>query len=102
MTNKPSEGGEETLETAESLNKQINQLQKEIKNLETELTKLKSKPTGRIGVVFIILGALSLILSVFDSQTPLAPFIPSITGNPQILAFIGLGLILWGGLFLFI
>ena len=60
-----------------------------------------------MGVVFIILGALSLILSVFDlkellSQTPLAQIVPSITGNPQILAFIGLGLVLWGGLFLFI
>ena len=102
MTNKPSEGGEETIETAESLNKKINKLQNEIKNLETELKRLKSKPTGRIGVVFIILGSLSLILSVFDSQTPLAQFIPSITGNPQILAFIGLGLVLWGSLFLFI
>ena len=107
MTDKPSEGGEETIESDEPLKKQISQLQKEIEKLEAELTELKSKPKGKIGVALIILGAVSLLLSVFDlkellSQTPLAPIIPSITGNPQTLAFIGLGLILWGGLFLFI
>jgi hypothetical protein len=105
MTDKPARNGEETIETAEPLNEELNKLQREIEKLETELKKAKRRPSGRIGVVFIVLGALSLITSIINikellSQTPLAPIAPSITGNTQVLAFIGLGLILWGGLFL--
>ena len=105
MTNKPTRNGEETIETSEPLNEEINKLQREIEKLETELKKAKRRPSGRIGVVFIVLGALSLITSIVNikellSQTPLAPIAPSITGNTQVLAFIGLGLVLWGGLFL--
>ena len=98
MTNKPTRNGKETIETSESLNEEINKLQREIEKLETELKKAKRRPSGRIGVAFIFLGALSLIISVF--QIPLTPIAPSINGNTQVLAFIGLGLVLWGGLFL--
>lgn len=36
------------------------------------------------------------------SHTPLASIAPSVIGNPQVLAFIGLGLVLWGALFFFV
>lgn len=98
MTNKPTRNGEETIETSEPLNEEINKLQREIEKLETELKKASRKPSGRIGIVFIILGAISLITSIIP--TSLAPIAPSINGNTQVLAFIGLGLLLWGGLFL--
>ena len=96
-----------TEDTAEPSMEKTSQLQKEVERLETELKRTTSKPSHRIGVAFIIPGALSLILSVIDfkellSQTPLAPIAPSITGNTQVLAFIGLGLVFWGALFLLV
>jgi len=84
----------------------INNLQKEVENLR----RIKASRTslGRIGIVFIVVGALALIFSTFSLneifyQTPLAPVLPNTTyGNPQVLAFIGLGLIFWGTLFFLI
>jgi hypothetical protein len=52
-------------------------------------TKSKSKQglSNRIGLIFLFIGALVLIVSYFATST--------------VLAFIGLGLTFWGGLFLF-
>ena len=105
MTNETERGGEETLETAVPPNEEISQLKQEVDKLQTKLKITSKRSSGRIGVIFLVLGALSLTLSMFDikellSQTPLAPFAPSITGNTQILAFVGLSLVLWGGLFI--
>lgn len=47
--------------------------------------KTKGVPSGKIGLAFIIPGALSLIFSIIN--------------NSSILAFIGLGLSFWGALF---
>jgi TM2 domain-containing membrane protein YozV len=64
------------------------QLQAEIENLKLELRKAKSISSGKIGIMFMVPGALSLVFSIFY--------------NSQVLAFIGLGLTFWGGLFLFV
>jgi len=107
MTNTPGTNGEKTEETTESLTDRINQLQREVEKLKTEINKSPTKLSVRIGVGLIIPGAILLILSLVNlkvllSGTPLAPIAPSVTGNPQILAFIGLGLVFWGALFLLV
>jgi len=56
--------------------------------LKLELRKVKRIPSGKIGIVFMVPGVLSLIFSIFN--------------NSQVLAFIGLGLTFWGALFLFV
>jgi len=66
----------------------IKQLQTDIEKLKLELRKVKRIPSGKIGIILIVPGALSLILSIFN--------------NSQVLAFIGLGLTFWGALFFFI
>ena len=105
MTNEPAAEEEETLETVASLTEESSQLQREVDKLQAKLKRTSKSSSGRIGVIFLVLGAISLILSMFNikellSQTPFAPFVPSITGNTQILAFVGLGLVLWGVLFI--
>jgi hypothetical protein len=107
MANTPGTGSEKTEETTESLTDRINQLQREVEKLKTEIDKSPTKLSVRIGVGLIIPGAILLILSLVNlkvllSKTPLAPIAPSVTGNPQILAFIGLGLVFWGALFLLV
>jgi len=104
MANTPGTDGENTEETTESLTDRINELQREVEKLKTEINKSPTKLSVRIGVGLIIPGAILLILSMVNlkvllSGTPLAPIAPSVTGNPQILAFIGLGLVFWGALF---
>jgi hypothetical protein len=71
--------------TPEYLAERINQLQTDIENLTLELRKTRGIPFGRISIMFIVPGALSLIASILD--------------NSQVLAFIGLGLTFWGALF---
>ena len=105
MTNESVGDGEETIEPTVSLDDENSQLQREVEKLQAKLKKATKRPSGKIGVIFLVLGAISLILSMFNikellSQTPFAPFVPSITGNTQTLAFVGLGLVLWGGLFI--
>jgi hypothetical protein len=67
------------------LTERINQLQTDITNLKLELRKARPIPFGKISIMFIVPGALSLIVSILD--------------NSQVLAFTGLGLTFWGALF---
>jgi hypothetical protein len=76
------------LTTTQYLIETIKQLQADTENLKIELRKTRSIPSGKIGIVFIIPGALSLIFSIFK--------------NSQVLAFIGLSLTFWGSLFFFV
>lgn len=66
----------------------IKQLQTEVENIKLELAKTRRLPSGKIGLIFVISGALSLIFSI--------------SNNSQVLAFIGLGLTFWGALFFFV
>ncbi|MEM3769713.1 MAG: hypothetical protein QXG76_00825 [Candidatus Bathyarchaeia archaeon] len=87
-TIKKSEDKLYELTTTQHLVETIKQLQTEIEDLKAELKKVKSIPTGKIGLAFIILGVLAFIFAMsYDSN---------------ILAFIGLGLTFWGALFFFI
>ena len=67
---------------------QVRELQLQVESLKSEIKKTRHVPSGKIGLAFIIPGALSLIFSILKES--------------QILAFIGLGLTFWGALFLFI
>jgi len=67
--------------------KSLEELQRENELLKHELLKSKHTPSNKIGIIFLIIGALVLSASYVVSS--------------QILAFIGLGLTFWGGLFLF-
>lgn len=66
----------------------IERLQAEVENLKLELRKARRIPSGKIGILFMVPGALSLIFSILN--------------NSQILGFIGLGLTFWGALFFFV
>lgn len=63
------------------------ELQRENELLKREIQKSKQMPSSRIGIGFLVSGAVVLVASVVTSST--------------VLAFIGLGLAFWGGLFLF-
>jgi len=63
-------------------------VQKENELLKIQLLKSRKIPSGKIGFFLLIIGALSLAGSMLASST--------------VLAFIGLGLTLWGILFLFV
>jgi len=95
MKNMCSDRAEETqdkpveLTTTQYLVETAKQQQAEIEKLKLELNEVRGRvPSGKIGIIFIIPGALSLILSVVN--------------NSPVLAFIGLGLTFWGALFFFI
>lgn len=74
--------------TTEYLIERIKQLQAEVEDLKLEFKKARGIPSGKIGIVFMVPGALSLIFSILN--------------NSQVLAFIGLGLTFWGALFFFV
>jgi len=76
------------LKNTQYLIETIKQLQTDIEKLKLELRKARRIPSGKIGIIFIVPGALSLIFSILN--------------NSQILAFIGLGLTFWGALFFFV
>lgn len=84
----------ENIENDETTNKQhvanpektIQQLQGEKKRPISELRR-RRKPSGKVGYLFLYLGIIALASSIIY--------------NSSILAFIGLGLTLWGGLFLY-
>ena len=88
QTTKEAEDKTSELTTTQYLVETIKKLQTENENLKIELRKAKGIPSGKIGLAFVILGALALVFSV--------------TNNSNILAFIGLGLTFWGALFFFI
>ncbi|MFX1402835.1 MAG: hypothetical protein ACFE8V_16485, partial [Promethearchaeota archaeon] len=64
------------------------ELQEEVEYLRSLLRKTRTIPSGRVGLMFIVPGSLLLVLSVIL--------------NSQVLAFLGLGLVLWGALFFFV
>jgi len=66
---------------------QVQQLESEKEALGHELWKYISKPSEIIGYVFLLFGAISLMVSIIYVSS--------------ILAFIGLGLTFWGALLLF-
>jgi len=76
------------LTTTQYLIETIKQLQADIESLKLELRRTRRIPSGKIGIIFIIPGALSLVFSIFK--------------NSQVLAFIGLSLTFWGSLFFFV
>ncbi len=88
QTTKEAEDKTSELTTTQYLVETIKKLQTENENLKIELRKAKGIPSGKIGLAFVIPGALALVFSV--------------TNNSNILAFIGLGLTFWGALFFFI
>ncbi|RLI17085.1 hypothetical protein DRO44_04335 [Candidatus Bathyarchaeota archaeon] len=87
-TTKETENQSSELTTTQYLVETIKQLQTENENLKLELKKVRKIPSGKIGLTFIIPGALALIFSIIN--------------NSNILAFIGLGLTFWGALFFFV
>jgi hypothetical protein len=89
-TQKKGESEEKSVEVTATqyMVETIKQLQAEIEDLKLELRTVKQIPSSRIGLTFVGLGALSLATSVY--------------ANSQVLAFIGLGLTLWGVLFFFV
>jgi hypothetical protein len=88
QTAKEAEDKSSELTTTQYLIETIKQLQTDNENLKLELKKAKGIPSGKLGLAFIIPGALALIFSVLN--------------NSNILAFIGLALTFWGALFFFI
>ncbi len=72
----------------DTLLEKIRQLETDNKALRQNLWKYKRKPSGAIGYLLLIAGFSALVWSqMYASQVP---------------AFIGIALIFWGGLFLFI
>jgi hypothetical protein len=84
------EAGDKSAEltTTQYMIETIRQLQTDIEDLKLELRNMKRMPSGKISLIFIVPGVLSLIFSIFN--------------NSQVLAFIGLGLTFWGALFFFV
>lgn len=76
------------LENSTLLEKASAESQKETGQLGPELQKPGTLSSNKIGVAFIVPGVLALVLSIVN--------------NYQILAFVGLGLTLWGALFLLV
>lgn len=75
-------------DTAEYLLETVKRLQEEAERLRLQQrTGAKSSPSGRISIAFIVPGVLALAGSILS--------------NSPVLAFIGLGLTFWGGLFFF-
>ena len=74
-------------DTVQYLLQAVKTLQKENELLKRDLSKSRRTPTAKIGLAFLILGALALGGSYVATST--------------VLAFTGLGLAFWGALFLF-
>jgi len=73
--------------TVQYLMKTLESLQKENEILKREVLKSKRAPSGKIGLILLAVGALTLVGSVVQTSA--------------VLAFIGLGLTFWGALFFF-
>lgn len=72
----------------EDLLKRIEQLEKDKEKLLSDLRKLKRKPEGKIGYILLALGFTLTALAVYYSH--------------NVSAFIGIALIFWGALLLYI
>lgn len=68
--------------------KRVSQLEKEKEELLAELDYLKRKPVGRIGYVLLVLGFVFMFTSIYSSH--------------RISAYIGIALIFWGAIALYI
>jgi hypothetical protein len=88
QTTEETEDKSVELKNTQYLIETIKQLQTDIEKLKLELRKARRIPSGKISLIFIVPGALSLIFSILN--------------NSQVLAFIGLGLTFWGALFFFV
>jgi hypothetical protein len=88
QTTEETEDKSVELKNTQYLIETIKQLQTDIEKLKLELRKARRIPSGKIGLIFIVPGALSLVFSILK--------------NSQVLAFIGLGLTFWGALFFFV
>jgi len=76
------------LSTTQYLIETVKRLQAENENLKLELIKSRRIPSGKIGMIFLIPGIISLAFSIYTTSS--------------VLAFIGLGLTFWGALFFFV
>jgi hypothetical protein len=76
------------LETTRYLVEALKQMQTDVESLKLEIRSMRRIPSGKIGIAFIVPGALALIFSILN--------------NSNVLAFIGLGLTFWGALFFFV
>ena len=72
----------------EHINENLKPLEEQNKALMSELFHLKSKPRGRIGYIFLLIGTFLISLSIDYSS--------------YFLSFISLALIFWGALFLYV
>jgi hypothetical protein len=94
MSSEPKQKTEEIdkksidLEPSSSQIGTVEHSQQEAENLKNLRKPKRVSPAGKIGVIFIIPGILSLALSIINSS--------------QVLAFIGLGLTFWGAVFLLV
>lgn len=68
--------------------KKLEQLEQQKKELQAELRVLKKRAKGRIGYLFLFFGILSMLLAIYYSH--------------DVTAFIGISLIFWGALILYI
>jgi hypothetical protein len=88
QTMKETEESPSEITTTQYLIETIKQLQTDNANLKLGLKKVKGTPSGKIGIAFIVPGALAIIFSIVV--------------NSNVLALIGLSLTFWGALFFFI
>ena len=88
QTMKETEESPSEITTTQYLIETIKQLQTDNANLKLGLKKAKGTSSGKIGIAFIVLGALAIIFSIVV--------------NSNVLALIGLSLTFWGALFFFI
>jgi hypothetical protein len=72
----------------ESLSEKLKQLEKDKEELLAELEKLKSKPEAKIGYILLFTGLILLI--------------PAFIYSHNVSAFIGISLVFWGALLLYI
>ncbi len=87
MRKKNTAKNQKTINAPKILIDTIQQLEKKNEALRKELWRYKRKPAGRIGYLLLFVGATSLIWSLISTS-----YVP---------AFIGIALIFWGALLLF-
>lgn len=88
-----------TESSATHLAETLKRMESEVESLKLEIKRMKRVPSGKIGIAFIVPGALALIFSILNFSTL---NIPILINNSNVLAFVGLSLTFWGALFFFI
>jgi hypothetical protein len=84
----PNKKANEAKTTTQYLLETLQTTQEDNERLRMQLRKLQQRPSNKIGLLLLAVGAAALIGAVY--------------ANAQILAFIGLGLTFWGALFFFV